>query len=214
MIVYGLFFYVFAALLVIASLVVVSVRNPVHSVLWLIFAFFNTAGLFILIGAEFLAMTLVIVYVGAVAVLFLFVVMMLNINFVKLKEGFQKQTPMYILIALVLFLDLFLVITKSSDITPKLALSLPLSQFGDLSNSHAIGSVLYTRFMPVFLISGLILLVAMISAIILTFRKRENVRRQDAGLQFRRTVAESMEIVKVETGKGVTTPLTSSLTKT
>jgi NADH-quinone oxidoreductase subunit J len=203
MIIYGLFFYAFAALLVIASLVVVSVKNPVHSVLWLIFAFFNAAGLFILIGAEFLAMTLVIVYVGAVAVLFLFVVMMLNINFEKLKEGFNKHVPMYILIALVLFMDLYLVITRSTDMAQNVNLSLPFSDFAGLSNTHAIGSVLYTKFMPVFLISGLILLVAMISAIVLTHRKRSNVKRQDAGVQFRRSVKDSMDVVKVQTGKGV-----------
>ena len=203
MIIYSLFFYVFAFLLVISSLVVVSVKSPVHSVLWLIFAFFNAAGLFILLGAEFLAMVLVIVYVGAVAVLFLFVVMMLNINFVKLKEGFHKQLPICILIALILLIDLFLVMTKSTYITQNTAVALPLTDFAGLSNTHAIGSVLYTKFMPVFLISGLILFVAMISAIILTHRKRANVRKQDASKQFRRSVSDSMEVVKVEVGKGV-----------
>jgi len=203
MIIYSLFFYAFAALLVVASLVVISVKNPVHSVLWLIFAFFNAAGLFILIGAEFLAMTLVIVYVGAVAVLFLFVVMMLNINFSKLREGFHKHVPMCILIALILFADLFLVMVKSTSMAKNVTLSFPFSEFAGLSNAHAIGSILYTKFMPIFLIAGLILLVAMISAIILTHRKRANVKRQDAGIQFRRTVADSMDIVKVETGKGV-----------
>lgn len=203
MIVYSLFFYVFAFLLVTSSLVVVSVKNPVHSVLWLIFAFFNAAGLFILLGAEFLAMALVIVYVGAVAVLFLFVVMMLNINFVKLKEGFHKQLPICILIALILFVDLFLVITKSTHIEQNVNTILPFTDFIGLSNIHAIGSVLYTKFMSVFLIAGFILFVAMVSAIILTHRTRGNVRRQDASKQFRRSVANSMEVVKVEVGKGV-----------
>jgi NADH-quinone oxidoreductase subunit J len=203
MIIYGLFFYAFAALLVISSLIVISVKNPVNSVLWLIFAFFNTAGLFILIGAEFLAMTLVIVYVGAVAVLFLFVVMMLNINFVKLKEGFNKQIPIYILIALVLIIDLFLVVTKSVSFPGKIITSLPFSEFSGLTNTHSIGAVLYTKFMPIFIIAGLILLVAMISAIVLTHRTRKNVRRQNAGIQFKRDVKDSMDIVKVEIGRGV-----------
>lgn len=203
MIIYGLFFYAFAALLVISSLIIISVKNPVNSVLWLIFAFFNTAGLFILIGAEFLAMTLVIVYVGAVAVLFLFVVMMLNINFAKLKEGFNKQMPIYILIASVLLVDLFLVVTKSTEMLGNIKPGLPFSDFSGLTNTHAIGAVLYTNFMPIFIIAGLILLVAMISAIVLTHRVRKNVRRQDAGIQFRRDVKDSMDVIKVEIGKGV-----------
>lgn len=194
----------FAAFLVISSIITISVKNPVHSVLWLIFAFFNAAGLFILIGAEFLAMTLIIVYVGAVAVLFLFVVMMLNINFEKLKEGFNKHVPIYILIALVLFFDLFLMINKSIDAPQHIKLGLPLSEFAsDITNTHLIGTVLYTKFMPIFLIAGLILLVAMISAIVLTHRKRENVKKQDPSVQFARTVKNSMEVVKVEIGKGV-----------
>ncbi|MEK6734061.1 MAG: NADH-quinone oxidoreductase subunit J [Pseudomonadota bacterium] len=203
MIIYSLFFYIFASLLCISSLIVISVKNPVHSVLWLIFSFFNAAGLFILVGAEFLAMTLVIVYVGAVAVLFLFVVMMLNINFTKIKEAFHKNLPICILIGLVLLVDLFLIISKSSSFVQENSKSLPFSNFGDLTNTHAIGSVLYTNFMPIFLIAGLILLVAMISAIILTHRKRENVKRQNASKQFSRSVQDSIEIVKVEVGKGV-----------
>jgi NADH-quinone oxidoreductase subunit J len=203
MIIYSLFFYIFSTLLVASSLVVILVKNPVHSILWLIFAFFNAAGLFILIGAEFLAMILVIVYVGAVAVLFLFVVMMLNINFAKLKEGFHQYLPTCVLIALVLFVDLFLVITKSTEMVQNVQLSLPFADFAGLSNTHAIGSVLYTKFMAPFIIAGLILLVAMISAIILTHRQRANVRRQDAAKQINRTVAESMEVVQVQIGKGV-----------
>lgn len=194
----------FAALLVISSIITISVKNPVHSVLWLIFAFFNAAGLFILIGAEFLAMTLIIVYVGAVAVLFLFVVMMLNINFEKLKEGFNKHIHIYILIALVLLFDLFLIMNKSVDATSHITLGLPLSEFAsDVTNTHLIGMVLYTKFMPIFLVAGLILLVAMVSAIVLTHRKRMNVKKQDASKQFARTVKNSMEVVKVEIGKGV-----------
>ena len=202
MIIYGLFFYAFAALLVISSLTLITVRNPVHSVLWLIFAFFNTAGLFILLDAEFLAMTLVIVYVGAVAVLFLFVVMMLNINLVKIKEGFTKNLPICILIALVLLADIILIVTNSSA-TTNILLKLPMKSFAGLTNTHALASVLYTKFMPIFIIAGLILLVAMISAIILTHRKRENVRRQDAGKQISQSVRKSISVVKVENGKGV-----------
>lgn len=203
MIIYGLFFYIFAFLLVVSSLTVILVKNPVHSVLWLIFAFFNATGLFILLGAEFLATVLVIVYVGAVAVLFLFVVMMLNINFTKLKEGFHKYVPVCTLIALVLMFDLFLVITKSTDVSFSVKSTLSFAEFAGLTNTHAIGSVLYTDYMSVFLIAGMILLVAMVSAIVLTYRKRENVRRQDASKQFARTKKDAIEIVKVEIGKGV-----------
>lgn len=203
MLIYGLFFYAFAALLVFSSLITITVKSPVHSVLWLIFAFFNAAGLFVLIGAEFLAMTLVIIYVGAVAVLFLFVVMMLNINLTKLKESFSQHLPIYVLIALVLLLDLCLVIFKSTNATQNLKLDMPFSNFADLSNSHAIGSVLYTNFMPIFIIAGLILLVAMIGAIVLTHRARKNVKRQNAFAQFSRSVQDSMEVVQVEIGKGV-----------
>lgn len=203
MIIYGLFFYAFAFLLIISSLIVISVKNPVHSVLWLIFGFFNTAGLFVLIDAEFLAMMLVIIYVGAVAVLFLFVVMMLNINFVKLKDGFRENLPICILIALVLLVDLFLVISKSSYSVSHVNPTLAFSTFAGISNTHAIGSVLYTKFAPIFLISGLILLVAMISAIVLTHRTRGNVRRQDAAKQFSRSRKDAMEVVSVQVGKGV-----------
>jgi NADH-quinone oxidoreductase subunit J len=203
MIIYGLFFYIFAFLLVASSLTVILVKNPVHSVLWLIFAFFNATGLFILLGAEFLATVLVIVYVGAVAVLFLFIVMMLNINFAKLKEGFHKYVPICTLIALVLMFDLFLVITKSTDVAFSVKSALSFTEFAGLTNTHAIGSVLYTDYMSVFLIAGMILLVAMVSAIVLTYRKRENVRKQDASKQFARTKKDAIEVVKVEIGKGV-----------
>jgi NADH-quinone oxidoreductase subunit J len=201
MIIYSLFFYIFATLLTISYLIVITVRNPVHSVLWLIFSFFNAAGLFILLGAEFLAMTLVIVYVGAVAVLFLFVVMMLNIKIAKLKEGFNKQLPICISIALLLMLDLYLAIKKSAILKEQMKVDLPFTDFANLTNVHAIGSVLYTKYMPIFIISGLVLLVAMISAIVLTHRQRENVRKQNAMDQYARE--DSIEIVKVAIGKGV-----------
>lgn len=203
MVIYSLFFYIFALLLVVSSLIVVSVKNPVHSVLWLIFAFFNAAGLFILLGAEFIAMTLVIVYVGAVAVLFLFIVMLLDINFIKLKEGFRDNLPLCILIALILLADLFLMVTKSTPISNTVSLDLAATNFSGLSNSHALGSVLYTKYAPVFLIAGLILFVAMISAIILTNRTKQNIKRQNAFTQYNRSVQDSVKLVQVEIGKGV-----------
>lgn len=203
MIIYGLFFYIYAFLLVVSSILVISVKNPVHSVLWLIFAFFNAAGLFILIGAEFIAMSLIIVYVGAVAVLFLFVVMMLNVNFEKLKAGFNQHLPIYILIALILLADLFMVIYRSNEANAAIVLSEPMANLTKLSNSHAIGQVLYTKYMSIFLISGVVLLVAMIGAIVLTHRRRENVKSQSAARQFSRTVKDSMEVINVEKGKGV-----------
>lgn len=203
MVIYSLFFYIFAFLLVVSSLVVISVKNPVHSVLWLIFAFFNAAGLFILLGAEFIAMTLVIVYVGAVAVLFLFIVMLLDINFIKLKEGFRDNLPLCILIALILLTDLFLMVTKSTSISNTISLDLAVTNFSGLSNSHALGSVLYTKYAPVFLIAGLILFVAMISAIILTNRTKQNIKRQNSFKQYNRSVQDSVKLVQVEIGKGV-----------
>lgn len=203
MLIYSLFFYIFALLLVTSSLVVIAVKNPVHSVLWLIFAFFNAAGLFILLGAEFLAAVLVIVYVGAVAVLFLFVIMMLNINFTKLKKGFHEYLPICTLIAIILFIDLFLVISKSTAIIQNTKTLVPFANFSGLTNTHSIGFVLYTDYMSLFLIAGLILLVAMISAIVLTYRKRENVRAQDSKLQISRTREEAIEVVKVKFGEGV-----------
>lgn len=203
MIIYGIFFYAFAFMLMISSIVVITAKNPVHAVLWLIFAFFNAAGLFVLLNAEFIAMTLVIVYVGAVAVLFLFVVMMLDIQIVKLREGFRNNLPICILIALVLFVDLIIMYAKSSNIKQFKNLSLPLANFKNLSNTHSIGSVLYTDFLPVFLAAGLILLVAMVSAIILTHRTRENVRRQNSAIQFSREVKDCMQVVNVKIGKGV-----------
>lgn len=203
MLIYNLFFYVFAFLLIVSSMVVITAKNPVHSVLWLIFAFFNAAGLFIMLNAEFIAMTLVIVYVGAVAVLFLFVVMMLDINLSRVKEGFRSNLPICILIAVVLFVDFIIMYSKSSDSREIINLSLPLTKFKNLSNSHALGSVLYTEFMPIFLTAGLILLVAMISAIALTHRRRENVRTQNAAKQYSREIKDCMEVVSVEIGKGV-----------
>jgi NADH-quinone oxidoreductase subunit J len=183
---------------------VVAARNPVHSVLFLILAFFNTAGLFILIGAEFLAMILVIVYVGAVAVLFLFVVMMLGIDFVELRSGFVRYLPIGGLVGLVLLAELILV-SVSWAVTPAGTVVGAAAPAGAaaLSNTRALGDILYTRYVFAFQAAGLILLVAMIGAIMLTLRHRTDVRRQSIAAQLARTRAQSVEVVKVPVGEGV-----------
>jgi NADH-quinone oxidoreductase subunit J len=197
MILQAILFYLFAVAAVGAGVMVVAARNPVHSVLFLILAFFNTAGLFILIGAEFLAMILVIVYVGAVAVLFLFVVMMLDIDFVELRSGFVRYLPIGGLVGLVLLAELILV-SVSWAVTP----AAPAGAAA-LSNTRALGDILYTRYVFAFQAAGLILLVAMIGAIMLTLRHRTDVRRQSIAAQLARTRAQSVEVVKVPVGEGV-----------
>jgi NADH-quinone oxidoreductase subunit J len=195
-------FYAFAGVAVASG--VISARNPVHSVLFLILAFFNAAGLFVLLGAEFLAMILVIVYVGAVAVLFLFVVMMLDINFVELRHGFMQYLPIGALIGLVLLVELVLVFgawTLSPDIGSAAAAPTPAPT--QLTNTAALGALLYTHYIYAFQAAGLILLVAMIGAIVLTLRSREGVRRQKIAQQVTRRRAASVEIVKVRPGQGV-----------
>ena len=203
MILQALAFYVFAIVAVASGIMVVTARNPVHSVLFLILAFFNAAGLFVLMGAEFLAMILVIVYVGAVAVLFLFVVMMLDINFVELRRGFLQYLPIGGLIGLVLLVELVLVfsawVTASDVASVAAAPTPPLVQ---ATNTAALGAVLYTRYIYPFQAAGLILLVAMIGAIVLTLRHREGVRRQRIGAQVSRARADAVEIVKVRPGQG------------
>jgi NADH-quinone oxidoreductase subunit J len=202
----ALTFYLFAALLVLSALCVVLMRNPVHSVLFLIMAFFNAAGLFLLLGAEFLAMMLVIVYVGAVAVLFLFVVMMLNIKTdTNYKARWKKYMPMGLLIGGVFLFELAWVFWNwEAAVTP----SLSLSNFGHtsvsypVSNIESIGLVLYTDYVLPFLLSGFVLLVAMIATITLTLRKRSGVRRQNIMEQTARRRVDAMEIVKVESGEG------------
>jgi NADH-quinone oxidoreductase subunit J len=203
MIIQAVVFYVFAAVAIASGVMVIASRNPVHSVLFLILAFFNAAGLFVLMGAEFLAMILVIVYVGAVAVLFLFVVMMLDINFVELRQGFLQYLPIGALIGLILFAELFFVglyWALAPNIASVLAAPLPV---GDVTNAQALGDLLYTRYVYVFQASGVVLLIAMIGAIVLTLRAREGVRRQDASIQVNRPRAASVEVVKVGLGKGV-----------
>ncbi len=202
MIVQAVLFYIFAAIAVAAGVLVVSARNPVHSVLFLIVAFFNVAALFILIGAEFLAMILVIVYVGAVAVLFLFVVMMLNIDFLQLRSGFVSYLPVGALIGFILLAELILVV-GSWAVAPGAPPAGVASATGGiaLTNTRALGDILYTRYVFAFQAAGLILLVAMVGAIVLTLRHRADVRRQSISAQLART-RQSVEIVKVPVGSG------------
>jgi len=198
----GLAFYVFSAILLGSAAMVVTSRNPVHSVLFLILAFFNAAALFLIAGAEFLAMILVIVYVGAVAVLFLFVVMMLDVDFVALREGLQRYAPVGATVGAVLFFELLSVLfgwQMSAD-----APVLRLSQIpSNLQNTRAIGQVLYTDYILLFQLSGLILLDAMIGAIVLTHRDRHTTRRQDITRQQERRVSDTLEILQIRSGAGV-----------
>lgn len=204
MIIQALAFYLFAAITVASGFMVISSRNPVHSVLFLILAFFNAAGLFVLMGAEFLGMILVIVYVGAVAVLFLFVVMMLDINFVELRQGFLQYLPIGGLIGAILLIELALVV-GSWAITPaaKTVGTDPIPALDQVTNTHALGAVLYTKYIYLFQGAGLILLVAMIGAIVLTLRSRPGVKRQSINEQVNRLRSDAVEIKKVETGQGI-----------
>ena len=197
-------FYLFAGIMVASGAMVISARNPVHSVLFLILAFFNAAGLFVLMGAEFLAMILVVVYVGAVAVLFLFVVMMLDIDFAQLRQGFLKYAPIGASIGLVLLFELLLVggAWIFSPEAPQ-ALGQPIPDLGRITNTHALGRILYTDYIFVFQASGLILLVAMIGAIVLTLRERVGVRRQKIGVQLARQRDQAVQVVKVRPREGV-----------
>lgn len=202
MIIQTLLFYVFSFVLLASGLMVVSARNPVHSVLFLILAFFNAAGLFVLLGAEFVAMLLVIVYVGAVAVLFLFVVMMLDVNYAALREGFMRYLPVGVVVAVILFTELFLVL-KASTLNTDVPgiLSVPLKE--GVTNTAALGQIIYTKYLYPFETAGVILLVAMIGAIVLTLRHREGVRKQSIHRQVTRTREESVQVVSVDTGRGI-----------
>jgi len=204
MVLAGLAFYMFAAVLVASAVMVIAARNPVHSVLFLILAFFNSAGLFVLIGAEFLAMILVIVYVGAVAVLFLFVVMMLDINFTELREGFLNYLPVGALIGLILVAELLMVLGGWAFAPDTgMVAAVPIPPVEQVSNTEAIGQVVYTKYFYLFQAAGLVLLVAMIGAIVLTLRHREGVKKQRIGRQVSRKREESIEIHDVPTGSGV-----------
>ncbi len=203
MIIANLAFYLFATVTVAAGVMVISARNPVHSVLFLVLAFFNSAGLFVLMGAEFLAMILIVVYVGAVAVLFLFVVMMLDINYVALREGFLQYLPAGGLIGLILLAELVLVIGGWS-IEAEIAVpaSAPIPAPAELSNTGALGRVLYTRYAYLFQAAGVILLIAMVGSIVLTHRVRAGVKKQRIARQVSRTREEAVELKKVSPGEG------------
>ena len=200
MIVQAIFFYLFAAICVASAFMVIASRNPVHSVLFLILAFFNAAALFLLLGAEFLALILVIVYVGAVAVLFLFVVMMLDINFVELRRGFLQYLPIGFTIGAILAIELLLVFGTWA-VAPTIAQ--PLAQAPGVTNTQALGALLYTRYVYAFQAAGMVLLVAMIGAIVLTHRTREGVRRQKISQQVRRRRQDTLEVVKVRPRQGI-----------
>jgi len=202
MIVDALFFYMFAGVCVASAMMVVAARNPVHSVLFLILAFVNAAGLFVMMGAEFLAMILIVVYVGAVAVLFLFVVMMLDVDFAELKQGLLQYLPIGLVIGGIFVGELlFVALTWVIGSGIPQAITAPIPS--KIPNTEAIGLVLYTRYVYFFQAAGMILLVAMVGAIVLTLHHRVRVRRQDIGAQVARTPAASIEIVKVRSGQGL-----------
>jgi len=201
----ALFFYLFAILSVSSGAMVIAARNPVHAVLFLILAFFNGAGLFILLGAEFLAMLLIIVYVGAVAVLFLFVVMMLDVDFAELKAGFIKNAPVGALIGGVVLIELaalFLVYGFDLGVAGNVQTAMPSTGSG-IDNTTALGRVIYTKYVYFFQASGLILLVAMIGAIVLTLRHKEGVKRQSVAAQVARSPKTAIEVVEVAPGNAV-----------
>lgn len=205
MVVQALAFYLFASVAILASVMVISARNPVHSVLYLILTFFNAAGLFVLMGAEFLAMILVVVYVGAVAVMFMFVVMMLDINFAELRQGFLRYAPIGALVGLILLVELLIILggwtlSPTARTTEAVAATPAIT---DVTNTHALGNLIYTHYIYLFQIAGMILLIAMIGAIVLTHRRRPGIRRQDISRQVARRPADTIEIRKIPSGKGI-----------
>ena len=208
----NLFFYLFSALTIGSAVMVISARNPVHAVMFLILAFINAAGLFLLLGAEFLAMLLIIVYVGAVAVLFLFVVMMLDVDFAELRAGYMKYFPIGATIGFIVLAELIALfgawkVDGGISVTPKTPIPDVVTdtkiEAVTLTNTEALGQVLYTDYVFYFEAIGIILLTAMVGAIVLTFRQNDNAKRQNIGDQVARTPATSIEIKKVETGKGI-----------
>jgi NADH-quinone oxidoreductase subunit J len=200
----ALAFYLFALVAVGSAVMVISSRNPVHSVLFLILAFFNAAALFILMGAEFLGMILVVVYVGAVAVMFLFVVMMLDINFTELRQGFLKYLPIGAVVGIVLLAEL-LIVLGGWTLAPDAAASVrsPMPGMEETTNTRALGQLIYTHYLFAFQGAGVILLISMVGAIVLTLRRRGGVRRQDIGAQVRRRPADTIEVRKVPSGRGI-----------
>ena len=202
MIVTALFFYLFAGVCVASAFMVIAARNPVHSVLFLILAFVNAAGLFVLMGAEFLAMILIVVYVGAVAVLFLFVVMMLDVDFAELRQGFLNYLPVGIVIGGIFLFELLLTVGAwviNPSVTKTITAPIPTN----ISNTEALGLVLYTKYIHYFQLAGMVLLVAMIGAIVLTLRHKASVKRQDINVQNARTPELAMSVRKVASGQGL-----------
>ena len=200
----ALFFYLFAGITIASAFMVIASRNPVHSVLFLILAFFNASGLFMLAGAEFLALILIVVYVGAVAVLFLFVVMMLDVDFAELREGFLQYLPIGAIIGIILAIELVLVL-GSTLISPDIAAApvQPIPDMAETSNIKAIGDLLYTRYIFFFQLAGMVLLVAMIGAIVLTLHHKPNIRRQDISEQVNRNKHEAVKLHDVKPGQGI-----------
>ena len=203
MIVASLFFYLFASICVASAFMVIAARNPVHSVLFLILAFVNAAGLFVLLGAEFLAMILIVVYVGAVAVLFLFVVMMLDVDFAELGQGFLDYLPVGAPLGIVFLIELLLVVGARTIGGQAATITAPIPPIAIESNTEALGEVLYTRYIYFFQAAGLVLLIAMIGAIVLTLRHKEGVKRQRAADQVARSPATAIELRKVRSGEGI-----------
>jgi NADH-quinone oxidoreductase subunit J len=195
------FFYLFSAVAIAAAVMVIASRNPVHSVLFLILCFFNAAGLFVLLGAEFLAMILVVVYVGAVAVLFLFVVMMLDVDFVELRQGMLNYLPIGATIGLILLVELALVLGTWNISAGTTGQTSPVPP--SVTNTEALGLILYTKYVFFFQAAGLILLVAMIGAIVLTLRHKQGVKRQNIAEQVARTPATAIEVRQVKPGQGI-----------
>ncbi len=198
------FFYLFAFIMLASAVMVVAARNPVHSVLFLILAFFNAAALFLLAGAEFLGLILLVVYVGAVAVLFLFVVMMLDVDFAELKHGALKYAPIGALVGIIVAVEL-IVVFVSMHLTPSVAehVTQPMPDLAQRTNTEALGDILYTNYVFYFQLAGLVLLVAMIGAIVLTLRHKAGVKRQSIAVQVARRPEDAIEIKKVESGKGI-----------
>ena len=202
MILAALFFYLFAGVCVASAVMVIVSRNPVHSVLYLILAFVNASGLFVLMGAEFLAMILIVVYVGAVAVLFLFVIMMLDVDFSELREGFLEYMPIGLVIGGIFLFELLLTV-GFWVINPATSKAITAAIPSNVSNTEALGLVLYTKYIYYFQLAGMVLLVAMIGAIVLTLRHKANVKRQDINVQNARTPALAMAVRKVAVGQGL-----------
>jgi NADH-quinone oxidoreductase subunit J len=200
----ALFFYLFSAITVASAFMVIASRNPVHSVLFLILAFVNAAGLFVLVGAEFLAMILIVVYVGAVAVLFLFVVMMLDVDFAELRQGFLQYLPVGAIVGFIFLTELLLIVgTWITGAGVAGAIRSPIPPASEVTNTQALGRVLYTTYVHFFELAGLVLLVAMIGAIVLTLQHKTQAKRQNIAAQNARSKESAIEIRKVRPGQGI-----------